>query len=95
MINLDKTKGYSNRYLNDFNRTSVEPNYDYDLTKNYATNKDETKNQNDDDNLPDIIYPDPETFHRRMLNKTKFGERHDESIIKICKLICIIILLIY
>jgi hypothetical protein len=36
-----------------------------------------------DDNLE--IYPDPELFHRQLLNKSRLSERHDESIIKICK----------
>lgn len=81
-----KSKGYSSKYINDFNR-SASPDFDYDLTKNVLTDEiktpDETKQQ-PDDNLE--IYPDPEIFHRRLLNKTRFGDRHDESIIKICKL---------
>jgi hypothetical protein len=80
-----KSKGYSSKYINDFNK-STSPDFDYDLTKNVLSDEiktpDETKQQ--DDNLE--IYPDPEIFHRRLLNKTRFGDRHDESIIKICKL---------
>lgn len=80
--------GYPSKYLNDFNKSSAEPTYDYDLAKNLLTDDtqiiDELKNGQDDDNLE--IYPDPdEIFRRRMLNKTRFGDRHDESIIKICK----------
>ena len=84
LISATKSKGYSSKYINDFNKTS--PDFDYDLTKNVLSDEiqavEETKQQ--DDNLE--IYPDPEIFHRRILNKSRFGDRHDESIIKICKL---------
>ncbi|CAG9804799.1 unnamed protein product [Chironomus riparius] len=78
-----KSKGYSSKYINDFNK-SASPDFDYDLTKNVLSDEiktpDETKQQQDD-NLE--IYPDPEIFHRRLLNKTRFGDRHDETLIKI------------
>jgi hypothetical protein len=84
-ISATKSKGYSSKYINDFNK-SASPDFDYDSTKNVLSDEiktvDEKKQQ--DDNLE--IYPDPEIFHRRLLNKTRFGDRHDESIIKICKL---------
>lgn len=84
----NKTKGYSSRYINDFNATSsFEPIYDYDNTKTeiekVSLRQSATKS---DDNL-EIIYPDPEDFHRKMLNKTRMENRHHEdTVIKICKL---------
>lgn len=69
--------------------SSNEHNYDYDLVKrpqatsqNVASIQDGTKVSDDDD-----LYPDPETFHRRILNKSRMdgSDRNDESIIKICK----------
>lgn len=84
-----RTKGYSSRYINDFNITSpFEPIYDYDNTKTEIDKvpirpQDATKN---DDNLE--IYPDPEEFHRKMLNKSRIDSQnhHDDTVIKICKL---------
>lgn len=84
-----RTKSYSSRYINDFNITSpFEPIYDYDNTKTEIEKvplraQDATKN---DDNLE--IYPDPEEFHRKMLNKSRIDSQnhHDDTVIKICKL---------
>jgi hypothetical protein len=82
---IAESSGYSSRYINDFNKSAaVEPTYDYDLAKSLLV--DETQIPDDLKNEQDDIYPDPEIFHRRILNKTRFGDRHDESIIKICKL---------
>jgi hypothetical protein len=79
---LIESNGFSSRYINDFNRS--EPTYDYDLAKSLLVDEtqipDDLKNEQDD-----VIYPDPEIFHRRILNKTRFGDRPDESIIKICE----------
>lgn len=37
--------------------------------------------------VDDDLYPDPDTFHRKIFNKSKNdgSERNDESIIKICE----------
>lgn len=85
----NKTKGFSSRYINDFNQTSsFEPIYDYDNAKTeidkLALLKESTKN---DDNL-EIIYPDPEDFHMKMLNKSRMENQlhHDDTVIKICEL---------
>lgn len=82
----DKIKGLSSRYINDFNATSpFEPIYDYDNTKTEIDkvpfHQDATKN---DDSL-DIIYPDPMEIHRKMLNKSRMENHHDDTVIKICK----------
>lgn len=87
LVSNYKAKGYSSRYINDFNASSFEPIYDYDNTKTeidkVPLRQDVTKG---DDNL-EIIYPDPEDFHRRMLNKSRMENRHhDDTVIKICKL---------
>lgn len=85
-------KGFSGRYINDFNATSsFEPLYDYDNTKTEVDKiplqQEATKS---DDNLE--IYPDPEEFHRKMLNKTRMeNQHHDDTVIKICKLWCRVI----
>lgn len=85
-LSANKTKGYSTRYINDFNGSSpFEPIYDYDNTKTeidkVPINQPDTKN--------DEIYPDPEDFHKKMLNKSRMGNQNhgeDASVIKICKL---------
>jgi hypothetical protein len=86
----NKTKGYSNRYINDdFNASAFEPIYDYDLQPNTQTEIDrftlrKEAIKNNDENLE--IYPDPDDFHRRMLNKSRMENRHhDDTVIKICK----------
>lgn len=34
----------------------------------------------------EIIYPDPEIFHQKLLNKSRMENRHhDDTVIKICK----------
>ncbi|CRK92969.1 CLUMA_CG006584, isoform A, partial [Clunio marinus] len=84
-LSANKTKGYSSRYINDFNASqSFEPIYDYDNTR---TEVEKVSYRQDasriDDNL-DLIYPDPEDFHRRMLNKTRMVNQHnDDTVIKI------------
>jgi hypothetical protein len=84
----NKTRGYSSRYINDFNSTSAfEPIYDYDNTKTeidkVPLKQTPTKA---DDNL-EIIYPDPDEFHRKLLNKSRMENRHhDDTVIKICEL---------
>ena len=75
----NKTKGFSSRYINDFNASSsFEPFYDYDNTKTevdkVSLQQDLTKNE---ENL-DVLYPNPEDIKSRM-------EHHEESVIKICK----------
>lgn len=85
-VKANKTKGYSTRYINDFNgSSSFEPIYDYDNTKTeiekVPIQQDATKN--------DEIYPDPEDFHKKLLNKSRLGNQNhgeDASVIKICKL---------
>lgn len=82
-----KAKSYSSRYINDFNATSpFEPIYDYDNTKTeidkIPLQQESTKS---DDNM-EIIYPDPEDFHRKMMNKSRMENHHEDTVIKICEL---------
>lgn len=78
----------SSRYINDFenNSTSFEPVYDYDATKTVIDDKIKTPIQNvqKDESEPEI-YPDPEDFHKKLLNKSRINNRHDENVIKICE----------
>lgn len=82
----NQSNGFSSRYINDFNSTSFEPIYDYDNTKTDIEKfplQSSTKNSENSE----IIYPDPEDFHRKMLNKSRMGNRHhDDTVIKICEL---------
>lgn len=79
-------EAFAAKFGDNYKLSSNERNYDYDLAKkpqatsrNVATPQDDTK---DDD-----LYPDPEIFHRKILNKSRMdgSDRTDESIIKICK----------
>lgn len=83
----NKTKGFSSRYINDFNATSpLEPIYDYDNTKTEIDKVPFQQDATKDDDSMDIIYPDPMEIHRKMLNKTRMGnQHHDDTVIKICK----------
>lgn len=84
----NETKGYSSRYINDFNSTSFEPIYDYDNTKTEIDKVPLRQSTTKNDENMEIIYPDPdpEDFHRKMMNKTRMGNRHhDDTVIKICE----------
>lgn len=42
------------------------------------------QNVQKDESEPEI-YPDPEDFHKKLLNKSRINNRHDENVIKICE----------
>jgi hypothetical protein len=81
-------KAFAAKLGDNYKLSSNEPSYDYDLvkqpqasSKNVAILQDGTKADDDD------LYPDPETFHRKIFNKSRMdgSDRNDDSIIKICE----------
>lgn len=74
------------KYINDYNKSYLHESIDdYDVIKEpQAPSRDDAFFKS---GIKDELYPDPEVFHQKVLNKSRFdgSDRTNGSIIKICK----------